>query len=84
VFLLSPTQLEDSWADPASSHCFGVGQALELARALGALPAWVQVIAIEASGASAEALSPAAKAAVPRAVRLIRDLLRSTQFGCST
>jgi hydrogenase maturation protease len=51
----------------SSTHAFGVGEAIELARALGTLPGQVLVYGIEGSDFDArEGLSPAVDAAVER------------------
>jgi hydrogenase maturation protease len=49
----------------SSTHAFGVGDAVELARALGRLPERLEVVAIEGAGFTAgERLSPAVERAV--------------------
>jgi hydrogenase maturation protease len=58
----------------ASTHAFGLAEAVELARALGRLPARTVVFGIE--GARFEAgdeLSPAAAAAVPKVAEAVRE-----------
>jgi hydrogenase maturation protease len=59
----------------ASSHGFGVGQALALAQALGELPRDVNLLAIVGERFDGDALTEAVRAAVPCAVRAIRALL---------
>jgi hydrogenase maturation protease len=58
----------------SSTHAFGVADAIELARALGRLPARLDVYAVEGAGfAVGAALSPAAARAVDElAARLVR------------
>jgi hydrogenase maturation protease len=70
---LRPQQVQASSA--ASSHGFGVGQALGLAQALGELPSDVRVLAIAGERFGGDELSDAVRAAVPRAVRAIRASL---------
>jgi hydrogenase maturation protease len=56
----------------SSTHAFGVGEAIELARALGKLPATVVVYGIEGERfAAGEGLSPAVSAAVEPAVNAV-------------
>jgi hydrogenase maturation protease len=56
----------------SSTHAFGVGEAIELARALGKLPATVVVYGIEGERfAAGEGLSPAVRAAVEPAVNAV-------------
>jgi hydrogenase maturation protease len=56
----------------SSTHAFGVGDAIELARALRRLPAHVVVYGIEGAGfESGSAISPAVEAAVERAAEAI-------------
>ena len=58
----------------SSTHAFGVGEAIELARALGRLPARVIVYGIEgAAFGGGEELSPEVAAAVERTAGLIRE-----------
>ncbi len=63
----------------ASSHGFGLAQALELARALGSLPATCRVYAVQAAHFDIGApLSSAVAAAIPRVVDAIcRDAAMS-------
>lgn len=69
----------------ASSHVLGLGEALELARALDRLPPKIRVIGIEAGDVGhGEGLTPAAAAALPRAADLVvqlTDSLHSTEVG---
>jgi hydrogenase maturation protease len=60
----------------SSTHAFGVGEAIELARALGKLPPAVVVIGIEGQEfAAGEGLSSAVEAAVqPAAEAVLREL----------
>jgi len=60
----------------ASTHTLGVGDAIELARALGRLPSRVVLYGIEAESlAAGEDLSPAVEAAVAEVVeRLLTEL----------
>jgi hydrogenase maturation protease len=62
----------------SSTHAFGVGEAIELARALGKLPGRVVVYGIEgASFAAGEGLSPAvAEAVEPAAAAVLEELAR--------
>jgi hydrogenase maturation protease len=63
----------------SSTHAFGVGEAIELARALGKLPTAVVVIGVEGREFSAgERLSAAVEAAVPHAAEAVLRELRST------
>jgi hydrogenase maturation protease len=70
---LRPERVRASVA--ASSHGFGVGQALALAQALGELPRDVQVLAIAGERFEGDGLTEAVRAAVPCAVRAIRAWL---------
>jgi hydrogenase maturation protease len=54
-----------------STHGFGVAAAVELARAIDALPDLVEIIAIEIGDAEEPGLSPAAATAVDQVVRMI-------------
>jgi hydrogenase maturation protease len=60
---------------PASSHGFGVAQALGLAQALGELPKEVRLLAIAAQRFEGDELSEPVRSALPLAVRSIRALL---------
>jgi hydrogenase maturation protease len=64
----------------SSTHAFGLGQAIELARALGKLPSRVVVYAIEGQAFEAgNELSPAVAAAVePTVAAVLAELGRST------
>ncbi|HZQ64725.1 MAG TPA: hydrogenase maturation protease [Gaiellaceae bacterium] len=58
----------------SSTHAFGVGETIELARALGALPARVLVYGVEgAEFAAGEGLTPAVDEAVDRAAAAVLD-----------
>jgi hydrogenase maturation protease len=58
----------------ASTHTLGVGEAIELARALGRLPARVVVYGIEAESlAAGEELTPAVERAVDDVVEQLRN-----------
>lgn len=60
----------------SSTHAFGVGEAIELARALGQLPPAVVVIGVEATQFGAgEGLSAPVRAAVEPAVRAVLEEL---------
>jgi hydrogenase maturation protease len=59
----------------ASSHGFGLAQALALARAIGAAPARIDVLAIPGARFEGETLSQAVAASVPTAVRAIEARL---------
>jgi hydrogenase maturation protease len=61
----------------ASSHGFGLGQALALARALDAAPTRLELLAVCAECFDGEALSESVRAAVPRAVEEILGRLLS-------
>jgi hydrogenase maturation protease len=65
----------------SSTHAFGVGETIELARALGKLPATVIVYAVEGEEfAAGEGLSPRVEAAVGRAASsVLEDLERLTR-----
>jgi hydrogenase maturation protease len=62
-----------------STHAFGVGDAIELARVLGRLPARVVVYGVEgAEFAAGVGLSPAVEAAIePTAAAVLEDLHRA-------
>jgi hydrogenase maturation protease len=62
-------------APSASSHGFGLAQALALARAIGATPDRVDVLAVSGAQFDGDTLSDAVRAAVPAAVQSIRALL---------
>ncbi|MGB7845853.1 MAG: hydrogenase maturation protease [Candidatus Acidiferrum sp.] len=66
-----------AWFSRASTHSFGVAEAIELARMMGDLPAKLIVYGIEGLDFSAgTALSPEVAAAVPGAANLIlREIL---------
>lgn len=70
---MRPEQVHASAA--ASSHGFGVGQALALAQVLGELPREIQVLAIAGERFAGDQLSEPVRAAVPSAVRAIRASL---------
>jgi hydrogenase maturation protease len=59
----------------ASSHGFGLAEALALGRALGALPPRVDVLAVSGGRFEGETLSEAVMRAVPAAVRAIEARL---------
>ena len=62
----------------ASTHTLGVGEAIELARALGRLPARLVVFGIEAESIAAGAeLTPAVAGAVDETVELLLEELRA-------
>jgi hydrogenase maturation protease len=65
----------------SSTHAFGVGEAIELARALGRLPRRVVVYGVEGgSFAAGEELSPAvAEAVEPAAAAVLEELARLTR-----
>ena len=67
-----------------STHALGVGEAIELARALGRLPGRVLVYGVEgAEFGAGEGLSPAVAAAVgPLVAELIEEARRSASPGC--
>ena len=67
----------------SSTHAFGVGDAVELARVLGRLPSRVVVLGIEgAEFAAGEGLSAPVEQAVDQAVALVlEELARPTQGG---
>lgn len=61
------------------THAFGLGEAVELARVLGRLPARVQLVLVEAEGfAPGAPLSAAVADAVPRAVAAVLAALGPT------
>ena len=72
---LEATAIEAS--SSASSHGFGLAEALALARALDAAPARIEVLAICAQSCEGEALSESVRAAVPRAVEEVLGRLLS-------
>ena len=59
----------------ASSHGFGLAEALDLARALGEAPSRVSVLAISATHWEGDALSDPVREAVPVAVREVLALI---------
>ena len=62
-----------------STHTLGIGEAIELARALGRLPARVLVLAVEGKEFSAgEGLTPAVAAAVDDVVEAVLAEVRAT------
>jgi hydrogenase maturation protease len=69
----------------SSTHAFGVGEAIELARALGRLPASVVVIGIEGSEfAAGDGLSPAVEAAVAPAAEAVLAELQPEGAPCTS
>jgi len=77
VRVIAPEQLAADCTGAASTHGFGVADALRLAGALGTLPARLALVGIEADPAAADHdLSPAVAAALPAAVTEIRRLLQ--------
>ena len=70
----------------SSTHAFGVGDAIELARALGRLPRHVVVYGVEGGEfAAGSGLSPAVEAAVaPTAELLLDDLTRLAEEPCTS
>ena len=67
----------------ASTHALGLGEAVELARALGRLPRRVVVYGIEgASFEAGEELSPAVEAAIDRVVAEIGEEVRRCTSAC--
>ena len=70
----------------SSTHAFGVGQAIELARALGKLPPAVVIIGIEGQEfAAGEGLSAVVEAAVqPAADAVLRELAELPEEGPCT
>jgi hydrogenase maturation protease len=63
----------------SSTHAFGVGDAIEMARALGRLPERVVVYGVEGGDFTAGvALTPAVDAAVDEVVRGLEEELRCT------
>ncbi|MBI3205242.1 MAG: hydrogenase maturation protease [Myxococcales bacterium] len=80
VRTLDAAALADSEVAPVSTHGISVGQALELAKVLagGRLPPTsIVAIAIHPPEAYATQLSPAVRAAISVAVRVVHDLTRS-------
>ncbi|WP_193315276.1 hydrogenase maturation protease [Nostocoides sp. F2B08] len=66
------------------THAFGLGEAVELSRTLGRLPARLTLVGVEAGDvAEGRGLTAAVAAAVPEAVALVRRLLVSdaTEVG---
>ena len=73
------TELLPTSGFAASTHGFGLLEAIELARSLGQLPATCIVFAIEgASYALGDALTPEVEQAVSRVVALVRDEMAAT------
>jgi hydrogenase maturation protease len=72
----------------SSTHAFGVGETIELSRALGTLPGRVVVYGVEGSDFSAgDGLSDAVGAGVETAVRAVLDdleLLRGKEAPCTS
>jgi hydrogenase maturation protease len=70
----------------SSTHAFGIGEAIELARALGRLPASVIVYGIEgAEFGGGEGLSPEVVAAVERTAAFMReDLEQLREAPCTS
>ena len=67
-----------------SSHAIGLVESIELARALGTLPARCLVIAIEAERFDlGAALSPAVSEAIERAVEVVLDEVRAEATLCT-
>jgi hydrogenase maturation protease len=66
-----------------STHALGIGDAIELARVLGRLPARLVVFGIEGHDFTAgEGLSPAVAAAVDEVVALVSTAARSASDSC--
>jgi hydrogenase maturation protease len=71
----------------SSTHAFSIGETVELARALGRLPARALVYGIEAAGfVAGEEISPAVRAAVePAAEAILRDVaVLLEEAGCTS
>lgn len=69
----------------SSTHAFGVGEAIELARALGKLPPAVVVIGVEGEEfAAGESLSTPVEAAVPRAAEAVLRELGCKEAPCTS
>jgi hydrogenase maturation protease len=73
----------------SSTHAFGLGEAIELARALGTLPARVVVLGVEGGDFTAgRGLSPPVAAAVERVAEAVLDELaeldRRTEEPCTS
>lgn len=84
VLVLDPDNLSPAPQDPASSHGFGVAQAVELARALspgGCRPVRVVAITIPRPERYRIGLSPAVEAAVPEAATRALALLAASEEG---
>ncbi|MFD7815483.1 hydrogenase maturation protease [Streptomyces sp. NPDC059785] len=75
---LDAERLEQPSASGASTHGLGLGEAVELARVLGRLPARLVVLAVEgADGSLGTGLSPVVEAAVePLAVSVEDEIVR--------
>ncbi|MEX2984226.1 hydrogenase maturation protease [Streptomyces sp. C36] len=78
IHRLEPTRYEAWRAGTASSHGLGLGEAVELARALDRLPRRLVVHAVEgADGSLGTGLTPAVAAAIgPLTERIERDIAR--------
>lgn len=64
-----------------SSHGFGLGEAVEMARNLGLLPPRCYILGIRANRLGiGHHLSPAVRAAVPKAISWIQQELKSGKF----
>ena len=81
VRTLQAEALADGEIAPVSTHGIAVGQALELARVLAGgdlAPTAIVAVAIEPPRGYVTELTPAVRAAIPRAVRAVLDLTRSS------
>lgn len=66
------------------THAIGVAEVVELARALGRLPARVVLVGIEAARFDhGEPLTPSVAASIDDAVRRIREMLQAVSQGCA-
>ncbi|MCG6874519.1 MAG: hydrogenase maturation protease [Betaproteobacteria bacterium] len=69
----------ESAPDAVSCHGFGLGEALELARALGTLPPRLVVFGVELGQAGpGDGLSAAVQAAIPHAAKLVMEEINAS------
>ncbi len=82
VLDLAGVRLRETAGLRTSSHGLGLGEAVELARALGELPARAALVGVEGARFEPGAgLSPAAAAAIPEAVRVVESILERWRLG---
>ena len=86
IHKLAPrTKRLPTWFSHASTHSFGVAEAIELARSMGELPAELVVYGVEGFDfSSGTELSPDVAKVVPVAADLILREIRQLLVACST